>query len=203
MKLSILIPVFNQEELVIKCLDSIPRRKDIEVLVRDDGSTDSTLKNLRLYAKNTDLNMRVFANKKNLGVSATLNRLVESAQGEYFHGVGSDDYLFTSEYSSLVDSLYETDADVVCLNLINNEGKLYILSPETERLYCGQGCRFVRKAFAEGIIYPEDKKTGEDWFFNNELLARNPKVVYSNVLAYHYNFPREGSLCWITLRGLL
>lgn len=202
-KLSILIPVYNQEELVIKCLDSIPRRDDIEVLVRDDGSTDSTLKNLRAYAKQTDLNMKVFANKKNLGVSATFNRLLESAQGEYFHGVGSDDYLFTEEYSKLIDSLYETDADIVCLNLINNDGNIYMVTHASERVYCGQGCRFVRKAFAEGLTYPEDIKVGEDWYFNNELLARNPKVVYSGRLVYHYNYPREGSLCWQKIRGLL
>ena len=48
-KLSILTPVWNQEELVIKGLDSIPRRDDIEVIVRDDGSTDNTLANLKKY----------------------------------------------------------------------------------------------------------------------------------------------------------
>ena len=49
-KLSILTPVWNQETLVIRTLGSIPRRDDIEVIVRDDGSSDNTLANLREYA---------------------------------------------------------------------------------------------------------------------------------------------------------
>ena len=48
-KVSIIIPVYNQEELVIMALDSIPKqREDIEVIVIDDGSTDDTLKNLQI-----------------------------------------------------------------------------------------------------------------------------------------------------------
>ena len=61
-KLSILTPVWNQETLVIRTLGSIPRRDDIEVIVRDDGSTDKTLENLLTYAKDTDLNLTVSAN---------------------------------------------------------------------------------------------------------------------------------------------
>ena len=48
-KISIIIPVYNQEELVIRALDSIPKqRDDIEVMVIDDGSTDDRLKNLQI-----------------------------------------------------------------------------------------------------------------------------------------------------------
>ena len=48
-KVSVLIPVWNQEELVIKALDHLPRRDDMEIIVRDDGSTDNTLANLKQY----------------------------------------------------------------------------------------------------------------------------------------------------------
>ena len=65
-KLSVLIPVWNQEELVINALEHLPRRDDIEVLVIDDGSTDNTLANLRKYKEDhPELNLTVVANKGN------------------------------------------------------------------------------------------------------------------------------------------
>ena len=83
-KLSVCIPVWNQEELVIRALDHIPRRDDIEVLVRDDGSTDRTLSNLLDYkARHPELKMKVYRNPENKGMYYTLNRLLEDARGEY------------------------------------------------------------------------------------------------------------------------
>lgn len=196
LKLSILTPVWNQEKLVIRTLDSIPRREDIEVIVRDDGSTDRTYAELRSYAEKTDLNLKVHKNSKNLGVAATCNRLLKSAKGEYFHFLMSDDYAYTAEYSKLIDILYTTDADVVCMNLQQNDDSILKLTPETEDYYCAQACRFIKKVFVEGITYHEDIRVGEDAYFHRDMKERNPKTIYTDILAYHYNYPREGSLIW-------
>ena len=203
-KLSILTPVWNQEELVIKGLDSIPRRDDIEVLVRDDGSTDNTLANLKQYKKeHPELNMRVFSNGENLGVAATANKLIASAKGEWFHFLMSDDYLITDKYNQMVDALYNSDADIVCINLIENSGREYDLNEETGAFYCAQACRFIKREFVKGIKYPEKVKCGEDGFFHAEMMARNPKVEYTHCAVYRYNYPREGSLVNLRLRGLI
>ena len=201
-KLSILTPVWNQEELVIKGLDSIPRRDDIEVIVRDDGSTDNTLANLKKYKKeHPELNMKVFSNGKNLGVAATANRLLESATGEWFHFFMSDDYLYTDEYSKMIAYIYDTDADIVAMDLIENSGRKYKINESSDDLYCAQACRFIKREFVKGIKYPEKVKCGEDWWFHKEMMARNPKVEYTHIRAYHYNYPREGSLVNLRLRG--
>lgn len=202
-KLSILTPVWNQEELVIRTMNSIPRRDDIEVLVRDDGSDDKTLENLREYAKDTDLKMTVYANEKNLGVAATANRLLADAKGEYFHFLMSDDYVYTDKYIELINHLYETDADVICMDLIENSGYRYDLGKAKEDLYCAQACRFIKRSFVDGIVYPEEVKAGEDWFFHKDMMARNPKIEYTHIPAYHYNFPRVGSLVNLRMRGLI
>ena len=203
-KLSILTPVYNQEKLVIKGLDSIPRRDDIEVIVRDDGSSDNTLKNLKKYAKTTDLNLTVQANDKNHGVAYTANRLLESAHGEYFHFLMSDDTLFTREYNGLIDMLYNNPSiDILAMNLQINSGELFILNPANDYLWCAQACRFIRRSLVDGIKYPEDVKVGEDAYFHKEMMERKPKVLYSDVTAYRYNFPREGSLLNLHNRGLI
>jgi len=203
-KLSILTPVWNQEELVIKGLDSIPRRDDIEVIVRDDGSTDNTLANLRRYKdEHPELNMTVQANDKNYGVAYTANRLLESATGEYFHFFMSDDYLYTDRYNELIERLYQSDADVMCMDLIENSGYRYDLGKEKEDFYCAQACRFIKRSFVEGIKYHEKVKAGEDGFYHVEMMKRKPKVEYTHIPAYHYNFPRKGSLVNLRMRGLI
>lgn len=203
-KLSILTPVWNQEELVIKGLDSIPRRDDIEVIVRDDGSTDNTLENLKKYkTEHPELNMTVCANDENRGVAYTANRLLESAKGEFFHFLMSDDYVYTDKYVELIERLYHSDADILCMDLIENSGYRYSLGKEKEDWYCAQACRFIRRSFVDGIKYPEKVKVGEDGFFHAEMMKRNPKVEYTHIPAYHYNFPRVGSLVNLRMRGLI
>lgn len=203
-KLSILTPVWNQEELVLKGLDSIPRRDDIEVLVRDDGSDDNTLANLKKYkAEHPELNMKVFSNGENLGVAATANRLIDSATGEWFHFLMSDDYLFTNEYAKMIDYIYQTKSDIVCLDLVDNNGFRYKLSDEMDDYYCAQACRFIKREFVKGIRYPERCKCGEDYWYHIEMMERKPSVEYTHILAYHYNFPRVGSLVNLRSRGLI
>ena len=78
MKLSVITPVYNQEELVIRALDALPRRDDIEVLVCDDGSTDDTLANLLAYRyDHPELNLKVYSNGRNRGVAFTKNKLLD------------------------------------------------------------------------------------------------------------------------------
>ena len=116
LKLSVLIPVWNQEELVIRALDSIPRRDDIEVLVRDDSSDDGTLAAVRQYKKNnSDLNLKVFSNRSNKGFGYTVNKLVASATGEYIYIMDSDDFLYTEKFNYVVDHL-TGEYDVVYVN---------------------------------------------------------------------------------------
>ena len=207
-KLSILIPVYNQEDLVIKALEHLPRRDDIEVLVRDDGSTDATLERLKTYRdSHSDLNMAVYANGVNQGVAYTKNRLLESANGEYFHIHDSDDYVYTSEYGSLIDLIdkdrYPFSADIYCMDLIVNNGNTLNVTNDTKELYCAQIARCIRKDFANGLQFPEDVRAGDDWYFAEALLKRNPVTVFTGIPAYHYNYPREGSLCDLRQKGIL
>ena len=203
-KLSILTPVWNQEKLVIKGLDSIPRRDDIEVIVRDDGSTDNTLANLRKYKEeHPELRMRVYSNGKNLGVAATANKLLAAAKGEWFHFLMSDDKVLTDNYNSLIDRLYDFDGDILAMDLLVNNGDVWHLDEEKDMAWCAQACRFIRRSIVDGIKYPEKVKAGEDWFFHKEMMERNPKVEYSGVCAYRYNFPRLGSLMNLRARGLI
>lgn len=201
-KLSILVPCFNQEVLAIRALDSIPRRKDIEVIARDDGSSDHTLDNLLRYKdEHPELNLRVESNGKNLGCFANGNRLLADATGEYIHTLDNDDYLYTDNYSGVIDTI--DGEDCIYFDLRINSGTIFSLTEASRRNFCAPTTKFVRRALVEDIRYPEDRKNDGDWFYNEELLRRNPVCKYTFVVAYHYNHPREGSIYNLLSRGLL
>ena len=203
-KLSVCIPVWNQEELVLRALDHIPRRNDVEVLVRNDGSTDRTLSNLLNYkGRHPDLNMKVYHNTENKGMYYTLNRLLEDEQGEYFHCHNSDDYVDTDAYNRLIDRL--TGMDVLTMDLRINNGEVWSVTPKTNRVHCAQAIRFIKKSFVDehGITCREDLKAASDWYYNEEMLKHNPIIVYSGEVCYQYNFPRDGSLVDLRAKGII
>lgn len=204
-KLSVLIPVWNQEELVIKALDHLPRRDDMEIIVRDDGSTDNTLANLKQYKEDhPELNLTITANKGNKGVAYTKNRLLKAAKGEFIHLHDSDDYVITEDYNRMVGEwLYNCNtADIIIMDLQTNEGRL-VINRDNYRVWCAQISRFIRREFAQGITFPEEIRAGDDWYYAEDLVKRNPNQIFTGVMAYHYNFPRQGSLTNLKSRGLI
>lgn len=114
MKLSIIIPAYNVEKFLPKCLDSILRQEceDFEVIVVNDGSTDGTLSLLEEYAR-TYSNLKVVS-QENQGMSTARNRGLEEAQGEYVMFVDSDDWLCDNAFASLTPHF--NGEDVVCFN---------------------------------------------------------------------------------------
>lgn len=202
-RVSILVPAWNQEVLAIKALDSIPRRDDIEVIVRDDGSTDKTYENLLRYkGEHPELNLTILHDDVNHGCFYNVNRLLEAAHGEYIHFLDNDDYLYTDNYNGVVNTL-DGSEDCVYIDLRINNGMVFSLTESSRRGFCAPTTKFVRRAFAEGITFPEHEKNAGDWYYNEELLARNPVSRYTNVVAYHYNHPREGSIYDLVSKGLL
>ena len=200
-KVSLLVPVWNQEELVIRALDSVPRRDDIEVLVVDDGSDDNTHKNVREYAKaNPDLKIRLLWNKENKGLGYTKNRLYDNAQGEYVYELDSDDYLITEEFEKAM--LFLDGTDLVFVNLQINDGRTLVLNEDSKNLWVGGASKMVRREYL-GNIRCEEVRVYEDVVVNKGLMSKPHTEKYTGLTVYHYNFPREGSLCWLGSRGLI
>ena len=201
MKLSVIIPVWNQEKLVIRALDSIPRRDDIEVVVIDDASTDNTYANVIAYADaHPELTMRIFRNEKNMGLGYTKNVGYDNALGEYVHQLDSDDYLYTEEYSKAIDMI--DGEDMVFINLVINSGAVFALEWNTKHGYCGGTTKFVKRSFLGDSRCPPIR-AAEDLPLNEELLAKPHTEKFTHINAYHYNYPREGSLYDLLKKGLI
>ena len=115
-KLSILVPIYNVEQYLPDCLDSLCAQtlKNIEIICINDGSTDASGAILDEYAKNNS-NI-VVINKKNSGYGDSMNRGLEAATGEYIGIVESDDYIDANGFEKLYELAKKTDADIVKAN---------------------------------------------------------------------------------------
>lgn len=199
-KVTVIIPVYNQEELVIRAIESIPTRNDIEIIVIDDCSTDNTWNNLLQYSKmNNLLNFICLYNEENKGVAYTVNRGYDVAQGEYIVLLGSDDYFYTDKFNEIMQQLDGTD--LIYFNLELNNGSILKVTEETKKQWCGS-VKFMRKEFIGDTRNPE-KKQGEDLVFYQELLKKKPTEKFTDVTIKHYNYPRLNSLTDLYQKGML
>ena len=111
--ISIIVPVYNVEQYLEKCMDSIINQtyKDLEILVVDDGSTDNSGVIADEYAEK-DGRIRVF-HTRNQGLSCARNLGLKEAHGEWIGFVDSDDWIEANMYEMLLEKAEETGADVV------------------------------------------------------------------------------------------
>lgn len=124
MKISVIVPVYNTEEHIQICIDTILSQTytDLELLLVDDGSTDKSGVICDEYA-NKDKRIRVF-HKKNEGVSSARNLGIEEAVGDYLHFVDADDIVLKGAYEYLNSVIHEySHPDIICFKSKKNSVK--------------------------------------------------------------------------------
>ena len=201
--LSILIPAYNSERWLPRCLISILSqiKDEVEVIIVDDGSTDRTLQCAREFAEKWSC-IEVFT-KKNEGVGAARNFLLDKARGEFIWFVDSDDYIVEGCLSLLLKELSETlDLLSVSYNEVN-------LNP-----FEGTGFEFIKKRLINGYLWSKiirrniindanirfdsERCSQEDWFFLMHVYPHLNYVKQITLKAYSYCDDNEQSV----MRGL-
>jgi len=114
LRVSVLVPVFNAEDYLARCIDSVLAQtyQNFEIIAIDDGSSDSSSGMLDGYAK-SDPGRFVVEHRKNAGVAAARNRAIELATGDYITFVDNDDYLDPDYLESFVRATSDGKADIV------------------------------------------------------------------------------------------
>lgn len=196
-KLSFVIPVYNQEKLLYKCVESIPKRDDIEIIIVDDGSTDNTIGiiNELVSVQYPDYVGAIIC-KTNHGVSHARNLGLEKARGEYVMFVDSDDYLITDKINYIIDKYLPGDWDIVFYDMEFNN-KIISRSTKDNRKERWGMFKIIRKSFISNLRFTVGKQYAEDKEFHVKLMKKKPKWICTNLVAYHYNYPRVGSLSYI------
>lgn len=133
-KISVIVPVYNVEEYLEECLDSIINQtlEDIEIICVNDGSTDNSLKILEKYSQK-DERIKIIS-QENQGLGATRNVGMEHAIGEYISFIDSDDYISKDAFKSLYDNAITNNSDIVLFSITHffEDGTSYVTKNKIE-----------------------------------------------------------------------
>lgn len=115
-KISVIVPVYNTEKYLKKCIDSILNQsfEEFEIIIINDGSTDGSLAIIEEYQAKYD-NI-VVINKQNEGQGVARNKALEISKGEYIAFVDSDDYIECTMLQSMYTKSLKNDLDIVVCN---------------------------------------------------------------------------------------
>ena len=166
-EISVIVPAYNVEDYVEKCLESIcsEKKRSLEIICVDDGSTDGTLKKIYDYAK-TDQRISVFV-QKNQGLSVARNRGLEHARGEYIYFIDSDDYLESDSLDILYQTIMSKDLDILYF-----DAESFFETTDLEKKFSGQEYYYRKQEYSE--IY-----TGQNLF---QLMQQNNEYRVSACL---------------------
>lgn len=163
---SLIIPLYNAEKYIRRCLDSAMQQtfSDMEIIVVNDGSEDSSLEICREYEK---LDSRFcIIDKENTGVSDSRNRAIDLAKGEYLQFLDSDDWLAPDATESLVYAAKKHDCDLVIADFYRVDGAVF-----TEKQHIRERGLLTREQYAEYMMQePADFYYGVLW---NKLYRRS------------------------------
>ncbi len=210
-KISIIVPVYNTEKYIEKCVDSILNQthKNLEIILVDDGSPDNCGKICDNYEKK-DNRVKVI-HKKNSGSASSKNMAINIATGDYIGFVDSDDYIEADMFEYLLNNSISFNADVVrCGFFWDIDGGIYpqgsgivkkvndyndkIIDLMKDGVISGIACnKLYKKNILEGVYFPEGIKYSEDFMFNYKVFKNSNIIVYADENKYHY-LRRNGSV---------
>ena len=214
--ISVIVPVYNAEPFLSRCVDSLLSQtlQDIEVVLVDDGSTDSSKALCEQYATN-DARVKVVS-QPNRGVAMARQTGIDAACGVYSIHVDPDDWLSEGSLEAIASRAKETDADIIYFNYVKEYADRS--SVKKEKLYTSdQRGKYIRnmynhKAFGtlcnkcvKRSVYTENQlhhpKYGyaEDCFLSVQLVGYAKTLAYLDMDIYHY---RKTNPTSITRQGL-
>ena len=178
-KVSVIVPVYNTEAYLEKCLQSLLGQtlEELEIIAIDDGSTDGSLGILRKYETRFPERLRVLT-QENSGQAVARNRGLWVSRGEYIGFLDSDDFARREMFQKLYEAAREADADYVACGYMDTAMKngrrvvreryvasrtartqrdmfLGALVPPYLHLYRASVLRKAKAAFTEGVIYED------------------------------------------------
>lgn len=223
-KLSVIVPIYNAEVFLNRCINSILQQiyQNLEIILVNDGSTDNSLKICQMYKSKDD--RVVVINKNNAGVSAARKDALQVATGDFITFVDSDDYIDSNMYKNLMRTMAEGDFDiiesgytlvdeneeVICVRKLVNEQRMgksnclegYLSNRNSDTFLWN---KIYRRTLFDGLDLPEYRYS-EDHLWNVLLFSRcNKSITVSSV--YYTYYKNMGGACnsnkyWAKLDGI-
>lgn len=198
-KVSVIIPVYNVENYLRKCLDSLVNQtlKDLEIIVVNDGTTDNSQEIIDEYVKKYPKKV-VSIIQENGGQGTARNTGLLHAKGEYIGYVDSDDYVEENMYEELYKKAKEEDSDIViCGNNVVKENYDFLSKEEVDKEFLLGKMAVWNKIYKKNIIVDNkiqfrSKVWYEDLDFTMKVYFSSKKISYVDKPLYNYLL-REGS----------
>lgn len=204
-QISVIIPVYNKEKFLSKCLDSILNQtlKDLEIICVNDGSTDNSLSILKNYAKQHK-QIKIIT-QKNQGLSGARNSGLLKAKGKWITFIDPDDYIDAETYKTALSNVSD-NPNLICFGIKtfgkstseqNQSDKKYYkikysnVVPATDAVIWNTDCSVCNKLFDAAIIkkygikFPEGRNY-EDACFYFKYTALIQKILFIPKYFYHY-----------------
>ena len=212
MEISVIVPIYNVEEYLNKCLDSILHQTftNYELILIDDGSTDSSGQIADEYVAKDD-RIKVI-HKKNGGLSDARNCGLDKATGRYICFIDSDDWIEDTYLEELFSLAKDQEADIVICNYFKNSGDISVTQPTDPEIVIQSGVdaidniyskrygeyvvawnKLYRKEIFENLRYPVGM-IHEDEAIYGEVFCRASKVVRTERILYNYRTNNNTSI---------
>ena len=215
--LSVIIPIYNSEKYLRRCLDSILnqglKQNDYEIILVNDGSVDGSLKICEDYQQKLGSDFIKVVNQSNQGVSVARNNGLNVAQGDYVNFIDSDDYLIPGGLNYLINNHLDESVDILSywsLTLDRNtyktfkenykvEGKVYFDKYGLDFLTENHQTSVVTSLFKRDFLISNDLKfnnlcIGEDVMFNLRAHLKNPRLRLVTSRIYRYDLHLESAI---------
>lgn len=206
MKISVIVPVYNVEEYILECLQSLVSQtyQNFEVIVVDDCGTDNSMSLVRQFIESYDgtISFQVLTHSQNQGLSAARNTGVRGASGDYLFFLDSDDYLFPSCLELLMKPIrkdstielaignYRYDSETVFPPLLLKDGSYedeQIQLFTTHKYYMMAWNKLVSKSFLiNNNLFFEEGVTHEDILWSLMVSCSLSKMAVVNYPTYYY-----------------
>ena len=187
-KISVIVPVYNQEKYIGRCLRSLLHQsiniKEYEIIIINDGSTDKTSYALNLFSGN---NIKIINNKKNNGLPFCLNQGIKYSKSEYIIRVDSDDYV-NKNYLLIMRLFLELNKNidaVACNYFLVDEKENILKTVDFLKHPIGCGIMFKKNQLIQIGLYDEKMKLHEE----KDLMVRflkKYKLERINIPLYRY-----------------
>lgn len=197
--ISVIIPIYNSEKYLKKCIESVINQtyKDIEIILVDDGSRDSSAEICDEYAKKYE-NVQVL-HQMNQGLVQARKKGVSLARGEYIAFVDSDDWIDEDFYEKLIEVVKNEDSDIVTSGIIYEwkDKKSVVVDKIQEGTYYGEN---IKNIIWEKMIYDKDNRgqgiTAAIW---NKVFKREKlKAVIENIDS-NISYGEDGAVVYTLL----
>lgn len=193
--LSIIIPVYNAKDNISRCLESIipQMKRDYELILIDDGSTDESLRILQNYEKKFDF-IRI-VNQNNCGVAITRNNGIKLSKGKYICFIDNDDYVEQGYFETFLYAIKEKELDIVVggYKRVSENKLLFQIKPKQSEWYLLMNVApwakiFRRDFLIENNIRFLDYGIGEDNYFSILAYMKTTKIDIIDYIGYNWYY---------------